>query len=69
MENTSHLTDAGRITWYARVWRQADRAAVDDKRSVPKQRAEYHARRQLREAVDAATSHASRTGVDISDAD
>lgn len=40
-----------RILHRAREWRQKDRAAITDK---SKQREEYHARQQLRDAIDKA---------------
>lgn len=59
MDN-SHATDVEKISWYAQVWRQADKDAIADKRNVQKQRAEYRARRRLREAVDIAIRRAAR---------
>jgi hypothetical protein len=58
----SPATEAEKIAWYAQVWRQADKEAIADRRSVQKQRAEYGARRRLREAVDLAIRHAARAG-------
>jgi len=51
-------TDVEKIAWYAQVWRKADKDAIADKRNVQKQRAEYRARRRLREAVDIAIRRA-----------
>jgi hypothetical protein len=59
MEKTTHY-DAEKITWYAQVWRQADKAAIADKRSGAKRQAEYRARRQLRAAVDDALPRLAR---------
>lgn len=56
----SHATDAEKITWYAQVWRQADKEAIADKRNGLKRQAEYWARRQLRAAIDDALRHAAR---------
>jgi len=42
-----------KVVWLARVWRQADHAAIVDRDSIPKRRAEYWARQLLRQAVDA----------------
>lgn len=58
----SHATDVEKITWYAQVWRQADKEAIADRRSVQKQRAEYRARCRLREAVDLAIRRAAWVG-------
>lgn len=63
MKNTNQATDVEKITWYAQVWRQADKEAIADRRSAQKQRAEYRARRRLREAVDLAIRRAARAGV------
>jgi len=46
-----------KVLWLARVWRQADQAAIADRESIPKRRAEYWARQLLRQAVDAAAPH------------
>jgi hypothetical protein len=61
MANT-HATDVEKIAWYAQVWRRADKEAIGDRRNVRKQRAEYRARSQLREAVDLAIRRATRAG-------
>ena len=58
----SHATEVEKIAWYAQVWRQADKEAIADRRSVQKQRAEYGARRRLREAGDLALRRAARAG-------
>ncbi|MVW64540.1 hypothetical protein GPY61_31970 [Massilia sp. NEAU-DD11] len=60
MENTTHY-DAEKISWYAQIWRQADKAAIADKCSGSKRQAEYRARRQLRAAVDDALRRAARS--------
>jgi len=55
METPAAIVDE-KIAWFARVWRQADQAAIADKGSEPKRRAEYWARQQLRQAIDTATA-------------
>jgi hypothetical protein len=47
-------TDDERVAWFARVWRQAEKAAIGDRSDEQKQRAEYWARQTLRQAVDMA---------------
>lgn len=61
MENTNHATVDEKISWYARVWRQAEKEAIANRCDRTK-RAEHLARRQLREAVDDAVRRAARTG-------
>jgi len=61
MEN-KQATDVEKIAWYAQVWRQADKEAIADRRSVRKQQAEYRARSRLREAVDIAIRRAAQVG-------
>lgn len=50
-----HAADAG-ISRCAAAWRRADQAAIADNGSRAKQRAEYRARQQLREAIDTAAA-------------
>jgi hypothetical protein len=45
-----------RIASTAKVWRQRDQVAIADKTDQDKQRAEYHARKELRKVVDEAGS-------------
>lgn len=61
MEN-NQATDVEKIVWYAQVWRRADKEAIADRHNVRKQRAEYGARRRLREAVDIAIRRAGQVG-------
>lgn len=56
-------TECEKIAWYAQAWRQADKEAIADRRSVQKQRSEYRARQRLREAVDLAIRRAARASV------
>lgn len=56
MESPISVADE-KVAWLARIWRQADQAAIADKGNVQKQRAEYWARQLLRQAVDAAAPH------------
>lgn len=51
-DNASATAD-DKVLWLARIWRQADQAAIADRGSIPKRRAEYWARQLLRQAVDA----------------
>lgn len=53
MGNTDPTADE-KIVWFARVWRQADKDAIANKREEQLQRAEYWARQLLRQAIDAA---------------
>ena len=53
MENTNASPDE-KIAWFARVWRQAEKAAIGDRSDEQKQRAEYWARQTLRQAIDMA---------------
>ena len=55
VNNNTGTTANDKVLWLARVWRQADQAAIADRDSIPKRRAEYWARQLLRQAVDAAT--------------
>jgi hypothetical protein len=50
-----HATPAERIAHYAQLWREAEKLAIGNKACHELQRAEYHARRVLRHAVDVAT--------------
>lgn len=43
-----------RIARHARAWRRVDKDASANKQDPQKQRAEYRARQQLREAIDTA---------------
>jgi hypothetical protein len=47
-------TDDERVAWFARVWRQAEKEAIGDRRDEQKKRAEYWARSALRQAIDMA---------------
>lgn len=54
VNNNTGTTANDKVLWLARVWRQADQAAIADRDSIPNRRAEYWARQLLRQAVDAA---------------
>lgn len=47
-------TDAEKVAWHARVWRQADKEAIADRTDEQKKHAEYWARQALRQAIDMA---------------
>ncbi|HAV37436.1 MAG TPA: hypothetical protein DCX52_13970 [Massilia sp.] len=51
-QETNKATPDERIAHQAKTWRSIDKAAVADKKDPQKQRAEYHARQQLRQVID-----------------
>lgn len=52
MEEVTKATPEQKLVHTAKEWRELDKVAIRDKASRAKQKAEYRARQQLRDAVD-----------------